>query len=153
MGNYQTTLNSAGGIILVAYSFNPNQSVEWTDYTSLYDEFRVIGVEWIYIPVNRYNSGSNTADLLIAFDNDDSTAPASGNEVLQYSTRVITGANDPIKLVFKRPTAGAPVPWLDVGSPATSLGSVKVAASYTGSGTVLMGQVFLRYVIEFRGIR
>lgn len=149
---------SAGGVISQAVTLDPSAiaNTDWADFSSTYDEFRVLGVRLTFasIPIG---VAINNALVAIAFDNDSAAAPGSLSVVRQYSTSKLFQAIVTSKthvFTFWRPTKGmeTTIPWVDVATASGSLGSIQIYGSGMASSTQYFG-VALDYFVEFRGRR
>ncbi len=159
---YNNITSSAGGVVDLALTMDPNglANTDWADFSSLYDEFRVIGVR-----ISIVSSGPNAAPatmanyiLSIAFDNDNATAPGSHSQVQQYSTSsthsllMTHPQGKPLVLTYWRPTAGkgTTIPWVDIATPSGSTGSILLYSSALTASTFYATYV-MEYFCEFRG--
>jgi len=159
-----TTLASSGaGIINGAFSMDPSAATgtDWADYSSTYDEFRVLGCRVSFIS-NQPNTLTSLVDLVaVAFDNDSAGNPGSLSAVRQYSTSRIFPAiwnNDKMySFTWWRPVRGqeTTIPWIDVATPSGSPGSIQIYAG--GAGGLTASTTYftyaLEYFVEFRGRR
>lgn len=154
-GNFTS---SAGGVIAQAISLDPSAlgSTDWADFSSTYDEFRVLGARIIFAPV-QFGVAVNGGIAAIAFDNDSGTAPASLTEVQQYSTCryfQVNGFTKVVTFTWWRPNKGkeTTIIWDDVANPSTSIGSIRMYSSLLSANTQ-----YLHYAVElfceFRGRR
>jgi len=154
---YQVNAASSGGGIFQGtfISMNPGSAAEWSSWSSEFDEFRVLQVRITYLPRNHYNSGSQRTGMLLAYDNDSSPTVTSVSQVMQYGTCVFGLMDDILRAEWSRPTGGknTAIPWIDVGSPSLSVGSVLYTATTSVSNSVIYGDVFAEYLVEFRGTR
>ncbi len=150
--------SNASGDILVAITLDPSTggNSDWADFSSTYDEFRVMGVEIVFSSISL---NANNANYLgaIAFDNDSSSAPSNLTAVRQYATSTSMPAiwtTLPIHKKFWRPQLGVetPIMWNDVANPSGSLGSIQIAF-----GSLSVSTQYLSYhvnmFLEFRGRR
>jgi hypothetical protein len=153
-----TIASSAGGTIRAALGMDPSAAGDWSDFTGVYDEFRIVGARIHLASAQTNSTGVNNAILAIAYDDDSSTTPASVTAVRQYATSSVHSTimthnkGAPLSLVYWRPTTGVPPLWVDVATPSGSLGSIILAADgLTVSTTYLV--YALDYYVEFRGRR
>ncbi len=149
--------SSAGGVLATAISLDPSVTgSDWADFSSTYDEFRVIGAK-ISFSSTQPNNNVNGNIVAVALDNDSASAPATFSAVQQYSTCRYFPALWTGKLCsfeFWRPIKGAEtaIIWDDVANPSGSLGSIQIySGSLTASSTYLAYAVEL--YLEFRGRR
>ncbi len=153
-----TITSSAGGVITGTYSMDPSTigSSDWSDFSSTYDEFRVLGIEVILAPV-QYGVAVNGGLMAMALDNDSLANPANLTTVQQYSTckyNLVNGFIAPVKHTWWRPIAGAhtEIYWADVATPSTSLGAVVFYCDGLSASTKYLS-VAIHYYVEFRGRR
>ncbi len=152
-----TLTTSAGGVINGYISMDPSSSSsDWADFSSTYDEFRIIGVKMIAAPI-QFGVAVNGGLIATAFDNDSAANPGSFTAVQQYSnSKYFSAVNsmNPISFTWWRPVKGAdtPIIWDDVANPSTSLGSVVFYASGLSASTNY-ASLALEFYVEFRGRR
>lgn len=158
-----TLASTAAGIINGSFSMDPSTATgtDWADYSSTYDEFRVLGCRITFIS-NQPNTLTSLVDYVaVAFDNDSTGNPGSLSAVRQYSTSRIFPAiwnNDKMySFTWWRPVRGLEtnIPWIDVATPSSSPGSIPIYAG--GNGGLTVSTVYFTYAIEyfcqFRGRR
>ncbi len=152
--------SSAGGNIVGAVGMDPSalSGTDWADFSSTYDEFRVLGVTVYFTCVAPNSSTLNNSLCCIAFDNDTAANPASYTAVQQYSTSKYfpcVWANDKVyKFTYWRPQRGTEtnIPWIDVANPSGSLGSVQFYAQNLSSSSNYLS-LSVELYCEFRGRR
>lgn len=68
--------SSAGGVINLVASNDPSVYNDWSSLQPIWDEYRVLGFKWIFMPYNKYNRPSTTVvgPVYIVVDRDDATA-------------------------------------------------------------------------------
>ena len=93
LGNVQAYNNAGVGVnAAVAFSFKLSDLPQYTDFTNLFDQYKLTGVKLDFIPFAdniSWEVASNGASiaapggpLLVSVDMDDATAPASASEML-----------------------------------------------------------------------
>jgi hypothetical protein len=155
-----TKIASNGATVVNAVlTMDPSSTGDWASYASIYDEFRVIAVSYNFTPTQQGSVTSIVQPIVVCFDNDDSSALSSYNQATEYPTHHVissvfqaTAEKPSIFLTWSRPTSGAPIPWLDVGAPSTSLGSIKFYGDSLSAGTQYFSGI-IYYYVEFRGRR
>lgn len=162
---YQAVFGSSGiGLLNGIVAMNPSGSAEWTTNTQLYDDFRVMGIRVRLISLQQYSVTALCTPVVIAYDDNNSSALTSFDAGLQYNTHHLFpsvfqqsafGAVNKdccLEYVFMRPTSGkdTPVTWADTSSPALALGAVKF---YGGSLTASTNYftAIVDYYVQFRG--
>ncbi len=154
-----TLTTSAGGVINTAVTMDPSSytGTDWADFSSTYDEFRVVGIRITLAPI-QFGVAVNGGLLALAFDNDSSSAPGSFTAVQQYSTSqyycIVNNTAKPVQFDWWRPTRGAETTqlWYDVANPSGSLGSVVFYASGLSASTSYTS-IAIEAFLEFRGRR
>jgi hypothetical protein len=157
-GQATTFTTSAGGVYNFNVSLDPSAlgGTDWADFSSTYDEFRIIGVRAVIAPI-QFGVAVNGGLIAIAFDNDSATNPGSFSAVQQYSTCKYASAvwsTKPYDFTWWRPTKGkdTPIIWDDVANPSTSLGSIICYGSGLSATTNYLSIAF-EFYCEFRGRR
>jgi len=154
-----TTLDQFGAIY-----FSLSSLVNPTEFTALFDQYRIMYVEVAFIPISAVAS---IAPLVSVIDYDDATVPTAVSDLWQYSTACYTAAGHThIRRLHPRFdiaaysgtfTSYALAPygqWVDVASPGVQYYGVKWALSATTSGTT--GAVYniqIKYHIQCRNSR
>ncbi len=153
-----TLTSSAGGVINGFLGLDPSTlgGTDWADFSSTYDEFRVMGVR-LHFANHQFGVAVNGGLIAVAFDNDSAANPGSFSAVQQYSTSSYIPAVWTTKLISKtwwRPQRGAEttITWDDVANPSTSLGSVVFYASGLSASTQYV-DIAVEFFVEFRGRR
>lgn len=148
-----------------------------SDLTALFDQYRFCAIEFKMMPrINTLNSSVTAVPLpapqyiISAVDYDDSTAPASVSEVMQYSNCQTHPYDKPFVRRF-RPNialaaygsgvfasyANRSLQWIDAASPSVEHYGVKIASSsYStslNSSNSPSWDVVVKAYIEFRSVR
>ncbi len=157
-----TLTTSVGGVLNSALAVDPSTltGTDWGDFSSLYDEFRVIGVRFRLISLATNSSALANNIGVCAFDNDSSNLVTSFSGVRQYGTSTVISAifqhprSAPFDITWWRPTSGAEttIPWSDVATPGTSVGSVQIYIDGLAATTSYLAYAIDLYT-EFRGRR
>ncbi len=155
----EAALTSNGsGNILTAIGMDPSAGGDWSDFSSTFDEFRVIGATVRLISAQPNSTSVNNGVLAIAFDNDSSASPTTLNQVRQYATSEslsVLMKHDrgvPYQKTYWRPTTGVQQLWIDVANPSGSLGAILIAVTGLTASTVYLYYT-IDWFIEFRGRR
>ncbi len=139
---------------------NALTGTDWADFTAVYDEFRVLGAHIsLYSSFPNSTTASNNV-AVIAFDNDSATAAGSFTAVRQFnnsktfSALMTHNAGKGFEATWWRPTIGleTPIPWIDINSSSSSLGSILLYADGLNNSTTYLVYVIDLYV-ELRGRR
>ncbi len=159
--NTTTFTTSTSVEVTTALYFTLDSVAGSSDFTSLYDQYRILSVEIEMMP-----SGSDitSGSIVIAPDYDDATALSVSN-LLQYSKSLRYPVGKPIFLKLNQPCADGTVygtsgaapavnlvsPWLDCGKPDVQHYGLKISSSVVGNATTY--QIMVRYNLQFRMIR
>lgn len=153
-----TLTSSVGGVINNVVVMDPSTYTgsDWADFSSTYDEFRVLGIR-IHCANHQFGVAVNGGLVALAFDNDTSAAPGSFTAVQQYSTSKYQPAvwfTKTITHTWWRPTKGkeTTITWCDVANPSGSLGSIQIYASGLSASTQYI-DLAIEAFVEFRGRR
>lgn len=96
-------LSSISNDVFQALNFTLSQVPSYTDFTTLYDQYRINGIKWTLIPRGNTaeitaSSGASTVfqgqstGVFSAIDYDDNTAPTSINQLCEYQNMKMTRA-------------------------------------------------------------
>jgi hypothetical protein len=133
-----------------------------TEFTALYDQYRLLGVNVELFPSSDTMVGGS---IYAASDYDDAAAPASVGAMTQYSSAVRFPPGKPIVLksdklavdvsVFgtsgSAPGVNLRSPWIDCGKSDVQHFGIKLAA--TATTAVVTYTINVRYTMQFRNIR
>jgi len=90
--------SSAGGVLATVVSDNPNAAANWSNLVNVFDEYRVLAIEFLYVPNNRYSKTVTvTTPLLIVVDHDNNAALSSYSGAAQYASCKSFALDDPFK--------------------------------------------------------
>lgn len=135
-------------------------NTDWSDYNTVYDEFRVLGVRIKLMSTSPNTTSANEGLVVMVFDNDSSSSLSSFTTGQQYNTAVIFPSifqstnGRMLERTWYRPTSGRQTAqvWYDVATPSSSPGGVLFyATGLTASTQYLAYAVDL--LVEFRGRR
>lgn len=144
----QTVQMTASATVLnnVSVFNNPQNCVDWSDYSSSWDQYRVLAMEFRYVP----NSENQVpaAPLFSVIDRDTSTALVSLASAANYASMVSHTLDRPWRRSMKM--AGVTeAQWFNTqGLPAAG-GSIKLWSS--GLANVNFGTLLIYYRVQFRG--
>lgn len=143
------TTNDVLGTMVFALSDLPN----YTEFTSLFDQYRIIEVEVRFIPYAGNSAcgpyGYSKPDLLVVADYDDATPPATTAGLLQYENLQIVHGNAPLTVRVRPHAALAAYSgaftsyanvehmWMDSGSPNVQHYGVKYSLTQAQGATDL----------------
>jgi len=159
--------SSAGGVIAPVYPFqNPSSATDWSTSSGLYDEYRVLAMDFTYYPNS--TSAFNTTQLALAYapiycvvDHDSITALATYTAASNYESLKVFDLAKKFRMTIKMNGLNinvgsdtSPVSteggFMNVSNPPTTTGSIKLFG--TGlSNAAVYGRFILRYRVQFRG--
>lgn len=148
------TLTSDGvvGKIAAYYSDNPGGYglAEWTSLAGLYGEYRTLGLEVKYYPINRYSkTTTNCTPLVVYVDRSTpTTVDTSYQQAASNESARIVSLEDPWVEVAKMQNAEESQ-FIATAGPGT-LKSVKFYADGLSVSTAY-GKVFVYLLVQFRG--
>jgi hypothetical protein len=147
--NASITLNSSGAF-LSYFPMDPSASAEWNSFTTLFDEFRILKGT---LQIEPLYQGSITAGVTaVCFDNDSANAPSNIAEVLDYQNSVLKTSSKSLHYEFRRPDVTNSAYWVDVATPTSQIGAVRILIGY-GPVSTTAYYYNMTYHVEFRGRR
>jgi hypothetical protein len=160
VSKFTSFVSTAGGFIDNIVDLNPSGYNGWTDYSGMFDEWRLIGGEIALTPSLFHPSSIFNGMLVTVFDNDDaSTALTATGQALSYATKLICPAiwsSEAVKrLRFHKYSsvgvggAGTSL-WATTANSALNPCSIKAYATALSNSTSYV-HVAVRLVLEFRG--
>lgn len=175
LGNISASCNGAGVGTPAAYgrSFALSDLVNYTEFTALFDQYKITGVKLDFIPFADNVSwevaslanltATPGGPLLIAPDHDDATPPADANEMLQRQDTKVLPVGRRHRMFIKpkynvatysgggvRPASG----WLDAGSVGVPHYGVKAwMAAPNVPNSNFTYQVWATYYIKCKGVQ
>ncbi len=153
---------------LYAFSFTLDGLPDYTNYVSVWDMYRIVGIDVTVLPLTLQSapSASNAyAFLYIAPDYDDATTPANSTAMLSYSNLAILGPSEKYsfsyipRVAMATTTSGAASitgamsaqsPWLDCSSSGVVHYGIKAAVTQSTSTSITGWNLFARVRVEFR---
>jgi hypothetical protein len=128
-------------------------ALDWTNFSTLYDEFRVLGLRVHYQPHSRYTTAS-VGDYWY-YDNDNtSLTPSSNNIAASYANSMFSNTSMPSTFdgIFAF-TQNGPEAWYNCSTPTAQPGMVGLFTTYSLGTTLTIGSFSTEYIVEFRGRR
>lgn len=152
---------------LGSYDFKLSELYEVSSYTSVFDQYRIVSVELIIIPVNQKplatTSNVSAPCLFMAYDLDDSGTPASINIIYNYEN-MLTLECGHSKIVRFKPAISLAAystafdsnatkqdQWIDCANTGVTHYGFKYAAN--ANATIAVWQVVAKYCLQFKNIR
>jgi hypothetical protein len=141
---------SAGGSILANFGNNPSSAANWTEMSTSWDEYRVLGIKFSYDPNNVVNtatlSGFNGYNMIVHGPSTSSPGTLAG----AASTGVAHRWN-----AFRRFTREwrmsevAESTFIDTSSPTTTSDALQLYA-VNGTATQYYGNILIEFLVQFR---
>lgn len=175
LGNISSSCNASGVGTAGAngYAFALADLTSYTEFTNLFDQYKITGVKLDFIPFadniswQVANNGAGISapggPLLISADHDDSTPPASANEMLQKQTTKVIPVGRRYRMFIKPKfnvatySGGGIAPasgWLDTGSVSVPhYGAKAWMAAPNIPDTSFTYQVWATYYIKCKGVQ
>lgn len=159
------------GDLSVAYTFKLSDLPNYSEFTGLYDQYRIKAVRYQILWQQQELLPSTTASyigtVLHAIDLDDATSPASANEMYQYKYLKIgksigmtkrylkprtltTMYNNGVTSAYSLQNRKA---WLDAAYPDIQHFGLKLYIQRPSGTTEIAGVVKMKYYLEFRNPR
>jgi len=165
--SYSQDLSASGvGPTVSSYAFTLTQLPNYTDFTTLFDQYRILQVEFRFI--NTYGDGEFPGQIYSAIDYDDDNA-VSITDILQYETLQITNLSRPFYRVLQPKSADIVYngnltvaygqsnqpKWIDVASPGVPHYGVKLSIpTITGApNSISLGLIAVNVVLQCRNPR
>jgi len=150
--SYTNLVNAdGGGVIAQVFSTEDvRSSSDWGNISSSYDEYRVVAMEVLYVPIIRYDTAFPYPPMITVVDRSDIAAMSSYSTSATHESAVMKIPNKIWRRVIKmKSTEESDFIATSAASP-TSWGSIKIYGSgFTASASYArFQQVFL---VQFRG--
>ncbi len=159
--------SSTSAATLGSYEFKLSELYEVSSYTSIFDQYRIISVELIFVPVNQKplatTSNVSSPCMFMAYDLDDSGTPASLNVMYNYENMLILETGHTKTVRFKPAVSLAAFStsfdsnatkkdqWIDCANTGVSHFGFKYGLN--ANATIAVWQVVAKYCIQFKNIR
>jgi len=157
-----TTVDFAG-----ALSFALNSLPNYTEFTALFDQYRIIQAVVRFVPTSQV---STSTPLLTVLDYDDASVPSAVTDVQQYATLQITESGGYCERVlnphpatamysgaftsFGSPSGGPRGPWIDSASPGVLYYGLKYYnLAQTGNNTSINWDTTITLVFQCKYLR
>jgi len=170
-GNYQQAFNQSTSPISFALGFQLNDIPQYTTFTSLFDQYKILKVKVTFRPIlNVMDMHSATAALgypqtfVTLVDYDDATAPTSLDYCREYQSSVQRDFYKSFSITLKPKITlaaysgtftsyASTTGYIDVASPAVQHYGVKGCTGSGLSGYLQGWTISAEYWIDFRNIR
>lgn len=150
-----------------AYNFSLNDVPNSTEFTSLYDMYKINAIKIEFLPqqtqsisIGSVNNPNASSRFFSVIDYNDGSAPTSIDELRQYQTCKYTPILQPHKRIIYKPkildTNGFSIsPWMSTASPSANYFGLKVAVEPmdSTSTTSMMYTVEVTYYLSFKQVK
>jgi len=153
--------STAAGVIANVYTNDPTNTVEWSSISSVFDEFRVLGFDIEYFPLNRYSKTTTVCTPGVGvIDHNTVTALGSLTAGFQHESCRVLSLEDP--WTSRKDFAGnkaPPLKWRMAAaeeavftSTSGTLSNSSIKFYFSGlTVSTQYGIVLLRFIVQFRG--
>lgn len=154
--NQFTGLVSAdgSGVLAVQYQANPTSSPNWSDFTAVYRDYRVMRMQLRYIPYEQYDSALSTVKTVMytATDHRGTAVTPTATSVTSCADAMQRSNENPWHMSVRAYSGSPDQDWTNVGAPLSPAPfSIQLYTSgYAAAGPV--GYFQIRYYVEFRDI-
>ncbi len=161
-----TSTSAANGFYGINFQINSVGDV--SSFAAIFDLYRIAKVDIIIRPMSQPmlpGSTASYANMFVAVDYDDSNAPASQQEVLDYANcKILSPGQGTTLSITPRVAVGAyngslnpalsqPSPWIDMTYTTVQHYGLKICVQQSTSTNVTNWYLFLRYHLEFKNSR
>lgn len=144
--------STAGGVIANTFSIDdPGTAANWSDYATVWDEYRVLAAELYYSPQNVFNKLTTTvcAPGYLVIDRDGSSALTSYSQASAYGSSRFLSLEKPFRSIFRMNGVREAI-FVTTASPGSTGSWLMYFSGLTASMTY--GQVLIKWRVQFRGI-
>lgn len=161
---------SAAGDVLGALKFTLADLPNYTEFTALYDQYKIYFVVLRFVPDQNMASANNAAGtttpiLYHVIDYDDATAPANKTDLFQYQNLKVRNFSRFSKITLRPHVAVAAYQgaftgyanfkslWLDAANTAVEHYGVKYCISQPSANWVTSWRLVATYYMAFKNVR
>lgn len=152
---------------LQAFNFSLNDLPNYTEFTALYDMYKINAIKITFIPqqdtnvsLSSVNNPFGNARFFSAIDYNDSTSPASVDELREYHTCKFTRLLKTHKRYIHKPkildsSSYTLSPWIATSAPSTNYFGLKVAVEPMSStvATTMNYSIEAKYYMTFKNVK
>lgn len=152
--DYGTVSATAGGVYNTVHSSLPTSMTQWANMIGNVDQYRVLAMEFVYVPINQLNQtlsvayGAGVGPFMTCLDYNSVTAIASAQSAVEFSSCIMHAASEKITRSI-RATGKELMAWVDTNNSPTTLMSIKTYSD-TNFASIRMGSYLIRRLIQFR---
>jgi hypothetical protein len=151
-------ISSGSGIISYIDHVDPSGSDNWSEYSTSWLEYRVLGIKYHFMPQYKVNTATTTTviqDTPIVFcqlHSSTAPTPSSIQEAWAYSDGKKVDSLMREKSVTWRMSDTFEAEFQDTATPSTAIYSV-MFQGFGASNSITYGTIFISYLVQFRGTR
>jgi hypothetical protein len=143
---------TSGGSLIFTDTNIPNSAQNWTDFAGVWNEYRVLAIEYEYVPYFKVNvSGVQDAPMVFTPLHTITTpTPSTYQTALAYGSPILRSLMTRCKVSW-RMTSVDEADYLSTAAPAADCTTVLLFA--LGNNSISYGVLFYTYLIQFRSPR
>lgn len=154
-----TLSSDAGGTITQYYNFrDPSSTNDWSNFSALYDSYRVFALKIKFVPLYPNNLSATTTYMPLYWcvdqDNVDNTGITSVGNIVQYENLKVKNMYKPWKIYIKCPKwlqASLPGGFQDIANPVSNGVLVSYGSGFNASSD--WGTMIVTYYVGFKNRR
>lgn len=141
--------STAGAVINQVWSNDPGYAADWSSFSNIYAEYRVLGLEVLYYPSNRYSKTTVVCVPILGVIDRVSASPLTSiTQAMAYDSARVLSLEDPwsYKLYMQGSDEAVFVP--------TTSTTVNQSIKLFGDGlsvSTAYGRILIYYLVQFRG--
>lgn len=141
--------STAAAVINTVWSNDPGYAADWSNFYSIYSEYRVLGMEVMYYPSNRYSKTTTACTpILGVIDRVSATPLSSITQAMAYDSARVLSLEDPWS--FKLYMQGSDEAVFVDTTSITVNQSIKLYGDNLSVSTNY-GRILIYYLVQFRG--
>jgi len=151
-GGPDTIQASAGGIVNNVFGDDPS-AASWSDWAGLvavWDEYRVLAMQLMFVPINKYNRASTDTiqPIIVIIDRDDATAVGSEALAMNFESHSVHCGSE----TWTKSVKMAGVEDAVFLTTATTVPSMWIKLYSAGnSASVVLGKIYTTALVQFCG--
>ncbi len=141
---------NGSGVVANVIGSNPSGYSNWTQFSSTYDEYRVLALTVHYEPYNKYKATPNSSPLYVVGDRADASALTSYANALEYSSVMTVNSAQSWTKSIKMNGSEEAV-FTPIGTGVSTL-YIKLYAGILSTSTAI-GRTSSAVLVQFRGTK
>jgi len=150
--------SNGSGVVSYIDTYDPSNCDNWTEYSTSWAEYRVLGIKYHYMPTYKVNTATTTTviqDAPVVFTKLHALtvpSPTNMSEAWAYSDNGKVDSLMREKVVTWRMDDAFEAQFENTSATNTSVYTV-MYQSYGASATITYGTMFITYLVQFRNTR